>query len=138
MPDILPSTPLRYIDAYNRFDIDEMVAQLCPDVVFENYSDATCTHRTVGKESFRQQATEAAKFFIERCQTASNWRASDEVARRSDAKNTKLSLIADIHYTATLAIDLPNGARAGSRIELSGTTEFELENGLICKIVDRS
>ncbi|WP_157975845.1 nuclear transport factor 2 family protein [Lewinella sp. IMCC34191] len=56
---------LRYLAAYNTFDVDRMMAHLSPDLVFENISNGTVNLRTEGVEAFRQQAKAATAYFSE-------------------------------------------------------------------------
>lgn len=137
-PKPIPLALDNYLTAYNRFDVEGMLAQLHTDIVFENYSGDQCTHRTVGKNAFRIQANDATKMFTERRQTAYNWRETRVHDSNHGSDKTREGFLADIHYRGVLAVDLPDGALAGSTIELKGTAYFEVIDGLICKIVDRS
>jgi hypothetical protein len=82
--------------------------------------------RTEGLEQFKKQGESAKQYFTARKQTITSW-------------TFKGSLVSvDIDYTALLAIDLPNGLKAGDRLELKARPEFELENGRIKTIRDIS
>lgn len=115
-----------YIAAYNRFDIDEMIAQLHPDVTFRNYANGALTHETKGVTAFRAQAEAAAKLFSARHQSIRALNAGAEC------------ITVDIDYKGVFAIDLPEGPRAGDFIELVGRSEFLFKGGKIILIVDRS
>jgi hypothetical protein len=43
-----------------------------------------------------------------------------------------------IAYEAELAIDLPNGMKAGDRLSLAGRSEFRFRDGKISHLVDHS
>jgi hypothetical protein len=43
-----------------------------------------------------------------------------------------------IEFAGVLAEDLPNGAKAGEKLALKGTSEFVFTNGFISSIVDKS
>ncbi|TDL74154.1 nuclear transport factor 2 family protein [Palleronia sediminis] len=116
----------RYVDAYNRFDIEEMMEQLHPDVVFQNYSNGALSLETRGASEFRAQAEAAAKMFSQRNQTV----------KAVSAQHA--ALVAEIDYVGTVSKDLPNGLKAGEKIEISGISEFTFLDGKIASIVDRS
>ncbi|MEE4210626.1 MAG: nuclear transport factor 2 family protein [Parvularcula sp.] len=115
-----------YIDAYNRFDIDGMMEQLHPDVTFQNYTNEQLTLERRGTRDFREQAEAAAKMFSERNQEITKIRVQYN------------SIVFEIAYVGKLSIDLPNGPRAGEKVELSGVSEFKFLDGKIIAIIDRS
>ena len=115
-----------YVGAYNHFDVDGMVADLSPDVVFENISNGAVNLRTEGVEAFRQQATAATAYFTEREQTVESWTF------------TANTIVIDIAYRALLATDLPNGMKRGETLLLTGQSEFQFADGRIVRITDRS
>ncbi|HEX5512982.1 MAG TPA: hypothetical protein VFY81_01160 [Gammaproteobacteria bacterium] len=53
----------RHLDAYNRFDVDGMVALLAPEVFFEKLSGGRVTTSAVGIEAFRKLAEHAKILF---------------------------------------------------------------------------
>lgn len=116
----------QYIHAYNQFDIEAMLANLHEDIVFENFSEGIQNLRTEGIDEFKKQAEEAAKYFSKRQQTIQRW----------DIQIGKI--VVEIEYEAILAIDLPNGMKAGDRLLLEGQSEFQFADSKISKIVDRS
>lgn len=120
LPDIITA----YIAAYNAKDVDAMLATLSDDVRFENVSSGETTHVTEGKDAFAQLAHRGVTLFSERRQTVTNVIAGgDRVA-------------VEIDYHAVVAIDLPNGWKAGDVVDLTGKSFFRLWDGLICDIVD--
>lgn len=116
----------RYLAAYNAFDVDAMLAVLSPEVRFENYSGGQLTAASSGISEFRQLAEHAEALFSEREQRITAIESHDG------------ALIASIAYCGRLAADIPDGRRAGTVLELRGTSEFWFDQGLIAKIVDRS
>jgi SnoaL-like domain len=116
----------QYIDAYNRFDVDGMLALLTPDVLFENVSDGELTASSSGAAGFRKLAERGAAMFSERRQaiTALKFRPA--------------SVLASIAWRGVLAVDLPDGPAVGTVIELTGESEFEFSGERISRIVDRS
>ena len=115
-----------YVKAYNNFDIQSMTKDLAEDVIFENISNGKVDLRTEGKEAFRKQAEAAKNYFKERKQTIVSWTFS------------KAIVVIEIDYKAVLAIDLPNGMKAGDTLKLKGTSEFEFEDHQIKQIRDSS
>lgn len=116
----------RYIDAYNRFDVDGMLALLTPDVLFENVSAGQVTASSSGIAAFREVAGRGAAMFSERRQVviALTFRPA--------------SVLASVAWRGVLAVDLPDGPAAGTVIELAGESEFEFSGERISRIVDRS
>jgi len=115
-----------YIQAYNAFDIEAMLATLSSDIQFENIENGQTTVAIQGKEEFRKLADYAASLFSSREQTITS------IEWQSD------SALLDIAYTATFAVDIPDGPRAGNEIHLNGHSEIYFQDGLISKIIDRS
>ena len=115
-----------YIKAYNNFDVNEMLANLHQDVVFQNISGGEINLQTAGIDEFKTQANSAITYFSERRQTITNWTFTNNTVR------------IEIGYSATVAQDLPNGLKTGDVLELSGASEFSFQNGKIIKIIDES
>lgn len=116
----------RYLAAYNRFDVDGMLAVCDPFVRFENYSGGQLTAGATGLDEFRQLADHAKALFSEREQRITAIELRDG------------ALVAGIAYRGCLASDVPDGPRAGTVLDLQGQSEFWFDGGLITKIVDRS
>ena len=56
LPDIIQ----RYLDAYNRRDVEALIACVSETVVFENVSNATPSLRIDGRDAFARLAAQAA------------------------------------------------------------------------------
>lgn len=115
-----------YVNAYNNFDIDGMTRDLDENIVFENISNGQVELRTDGIEAFRQQAASAKQYFQEREQRISSWEFESG------------SITVEIDYRAVLAIDLPNGLKAGDALELKGRSTFKFEGDKIIHLIDIS
>jgi len=115
-----------YIDAYNAFDVDGMLKLLSPEVRFENWSGAHLTAEASGIAAFRQLAEQARTMFSEREQRVT--------AVKQDGDCVTVS----IAYRGRLAIDIPDGPRAGTVLDLNGESAFAFDGRLISRIVDRS
>ncbi|HAS8349166.1 TPA: nuclear transport factor 2 family protein [Vibrio vulnificus] len=115
-----------YVSRYNAFDVAGLLDLLDDDVVFENESNGEITARSDGKAEFESLASDSVKIFSARQQVVTAMEMSD------------LAATVSIDYTGTLAIDLPNGLKAGQVLELKGQTYFEFQNGKISHIKDVS
>ncbi|MEL6836505.1 MAG: nuclear transport factor 2 family protein [Bacteroidota bacterium] len=117
----------KYVEAYNRFDISGMLRDLHEEVVFQNISGGEVNLKTEGKTAFREQAEAAKHYFSERRQTITNWEyVSPDLVRIG------------IAYRGVLAVDLPNGMKAGELLELTGSSVFQFRRQQIIGIVDES
>jgi ketosteroid isomerase-like protein len=116
----------RYLDAYNRLDVDGMLLTLHPQVVFENIAAGAVNVRTQGVEEFRRLAESTRPLFATRRQTITAYAEHDGVAQ------------AAIAFEGVFALDLPNGVRAGQAIALAGRSEYRVHDGLLIHIADIS
>ncbi|MEM1284323.1 MAG: nuclear transport factor 2 family protein [Pseudomonadota bacterium] len=122
----LPHAMEAYIAAYNAMDVDGMIAMLTDDVVFKNYSGSDLTAEADGKAAFEELARIGVSVFRERKQT---------VVKAITKEDTT---VAKIQYKAVVAVDLPNGWKAGEVLDFRGTSEFQLRDGKISHITDQS
>jgi hypothetical protein len=116
----------RYIDAYNRMDVEGMLATMHREITFENYTGGVLSVRTLGVEELRHLAESSRHLFLARRQTITGYSEAAGVAH------------AHIAFEGTFAIDLPNGVRAGQRIAVNGRSEFKELDGLLIYIADHS
>ena len=116
----------KYLEAYNKFDIEGMLSVLSDDVKFENVQNDKLNASTNGKIEFRQLAEQSKTLFSERKQII-----------KSIENNPQITSL-KISYHGILASDLPNGMKAGEQINLEGVSEFIFSNSKICSIRDIS
>lgn len=116
----------RYVKAYNAKDVAAMLADMAPDIVFENYLNGICNMRLEGLEAFRRQAEQTLAVFTERRQTITGFNHSGD--------QTEIA----ISYNATLANDLPNGMKKGDVLELSGRSVFTFSGNRVLKLEDHA
>lgn len=116
----------QYIEAYNAFDIDGMLATLSGDIQFENLQNGDLTASAHGTAEFAAMAEQSKDLFTQRQQSLSQF--------EFDADVTKVN----IDYQGTLAVDLPNGFKAGQVLSIKGRSEFQFSNGKISLIRDIS
>lgn len=115
-----------YISSYNNFDVENMLKDLDENIVFKNVSDGEVNLTTAGMSEFRRQAEQAKNLFSEREQKITDWNFGENEVEIG------------IAYRGTLAADLPNGLRSGSKIELTGKSIFRFVNDKIISIEDIS
>lgn len=115
-----------YLESYNTFDVDGMLIDLDENIIFENFSGNELTHSITGLEAFRQQAVEATSYFSSRKQVVTEWKFEGD------------TVTINIDYHAILAIDFPNGMKAGDTLDMKGQSIFTFNEMKIIKIVDRS
>lgn len=116
----------RYIDAYNRMNVDEMLLTVHPDVEFKNISDGVVNASTTGVSELRALALQSLPLFSERQQAIEAFQCEGSHA------------MATVAFRAVVANDLPNGLKSGQVLSLAGRSEFEFRNGAIWKITDVS
>lgn len=115
-----------YLSAYNSFDIEGMVALVHSGVVFKNVAGGEVNAEAVGVDQFREMATQSKALFSSRHQKATNFKFTGNIATT------------DIAYEGILAVDLPNGMKAGEVLRLNAWSEFEFKDGKIYRITDFS
>ena len=124
--DSVPTIVARYIDAYNRMNVQAMLDCLSGEVRFINRSNGETTNETHGIEAFRALAEQGVQLFAEREQTILDCIAIDDRAA------------VRIGYRAKVKTDLPNGWKAGQEIEMTGTSFFVISEGKISEVIDAS
>ena len=124
--DSVPTIVARYIDAYNRMNVQAMLDCLSGDVRFINRSNGETTNETHGIEAFRALAEQGVQLFAEREQTILDCIAIDDRAA------------VRIGYRAKVKTDLPNGWKAGQEIEMTGTSFFVISEGKISEVIEAS
>jgi hypothetical protein len=115
-----------YIDAYNSFNIDKMIAAMDEAIVFMNISNGTTNMALYGLSSFKEQAAKAKDIFAERKQTIIWFKHSDD--------ETEVS----IDYYGLLAINLPNGLKKWDELKLQGRSIFKFSGDTIVALTDIS
>ena len=115
-----------YLRAYNHFNVEGMLSLMHPDVVFKNVSGGNVNAVASGIDELRELANRARAMFSSRCQAIT--------AFNSDGN----SATAEIDFEGVLAVDLPNGMKAGETLRLKGRSEFEFRDGKLYRITDTS
>jgi hypothetical protein len=115
-----------YVNAYNNFDVNGMMAEMDQSIVFENVSDGKVDMTLNGLDEFKAQAEQGKNLFSSRKQTITRFTHSNE--------QTEI----EIAYHAILAIDLPNGMKKGDELNLSGRSIFKFAGDKIVGLTDIS
>ena len=114
----------RYVKAYNNFDVDKMLGDMADDVKFENIAEGLITLSIEGKEALKEQMENAKNLFSERTQTINHYSYSKDYVE------------VQVNYTAVVAVDLPNGVKAGEHIVLKGKSIFMFRDNQIIELKD--
>ncbi len=115
-----------YIEAYNAFDVAGMVQLLHPDIVFRNFANGELNTETRGVEEFKMLAEQSSQIFSSRRQSIASYSA---VVNQIEVQ---------IDYEGILVVDLPNGLKAGDKLQLEGKSVFEMTDGKLSLIEDYS
>lgn len=115
-----------YLNAYNSFNVDGMIELLHESVEFRNISNGVVDTETKGIDQFRALAEQSLRIFSTRCQTMKNITIIGDKAE------------IEIDYEGKLAIDLPNGLKAGNTLNLKGRSIFHIKDGKLVVVEDHS
>ena len=117
----------RYLDAYNKMEVENMIADFDDGIVFLNVTNGEKTMELQGIEAFKKQTIEALSYFSHREQSIESMTHSLD--------STEIT----IGYRAIAAMDFPNGLKKGDEIKLKGKSVFEFSaDGKISKLTDKS
>ncbi|WP_247235276.1 nuclear transport factor 2 family protein [Telluribacter sp. SYSU D00476] len=115
-----------YVEGYNQYDVDRMVADFDEAVIFRNISDGETTLLLTGLPAFREQAVQATTYFSTRTQTILAFRHQDD--------QTEVA----IDYYGIVNMDFPNGLKKGDTISLKGTSVFTFSGNKVVQLTDVS
>lgn len=121
----LPAIIQSYLDAYNRKDVEALVACVADDVIFENVSNAGQSLKIQGRAAFAELARQAATMFSSRHQSIRN--------AVIDGDHVAL----EVDWAGTPAIDL-GSMKAGEQFVMRGASFMTIEAGMLARIVDLS
>src|SRR5690606_36066206 len=117
----------QYIEAYNQFDVPNMVVNMSDTIIFLNMENNKSTIRLEGINEFKEQAVEAVSYFPQRQQTI--------LTVMHKWNSTEIT----VDYHAIAAMDFPNGIKKGDQVKLKGKSIFEFSpDGKIVKLTDIS
>jgi hypothetical protein len=115
-----------YVQAYNEFDVDQMISYLDDEVRFVNIANGEINLSLIGRRAFWDQARQAADFFSQRTQTV--------ISYDHRVEETEI----DVQYHAVLAVDLPNGLQRGQVLNMKGKSIFRFKDEKISALTDMS
>jgi ketosteroid isomerase-like protein len=113
-----------YIRCYNEKNIGGMLDLFTEDVVFESISSMTGIISVKGKENLRKLAEKSADVFAERRQNLTTMILDEN------------NIAVEVEYWAKLAMDLPDGKKAGEEVEFRGASFFTIRDGCISRLTD--
>jgi ketosteroid isomerase-like protein len=113
-----------YIRRYNEKNIEGMLELFTDDLVFESISSATGYINVKGKENLRRLAEKSAEIFSERRQTLTTMVLDEN------------NIAVEVEYWARLAMDLPDGKKAGEEVQFRGASFFMVRDGRISRLTD--
>ena len=113
-----------YIKAYNEFDVDEMVKNIHHDVEFKNIAQGEINVHIKGIDILKKQAEQSAGLFKKRKMTI-----TQQTIKNDTVEN-------QVDFTGILAMDIPDGPKAGEIIKIKGKSTFKFKNGKIILIED--
>ena len=116
----------KYLQAYNTFDIEGMLAAVTTDIEFRNMAQGEVNAQATGKEDLRRLAEQSKGLFSSRKQTLTRFAEHDDRAT------------INVDFEGILAVDLPNGMKKGATLKISGRTDFRFKEGKIREIIDVS
>ncbi len=116
----------KYIQAYNSFDIDGMLALMHDDVEFKNISGGNINLTTNGIKELRSAAEQAKSIFESRYQKINKYNFENDTAS------------IEIDYEGVLSKDIPNGLKSGERLKVNGKSVFKFKDGKIVSLLDYS
>jgi ketosteroid isomerase-like protein len=124
--NLMLTTIEKFIACYNSFDINGMLSLLHDDIVFQNVTDGEIDTSTKGKTEFKKLAEQSAALFKSRQQKIINCHFEEDKA------------VIDIDYEGIIAVDLPNGLKAGDMLNLKGKSAYFFKDDLIVELTDYS
>lgn len=114
----------KYIDGYNEFDIEKMICDFDDNIIFKNVQNGEVNMTLNGINEFKQQAKQAKSFFDNRRQQI------------TFLKHNNGTTEIEVDYSATLAMDFPNGLKKGDKLELKGKSVFVFSGDKITQLTD--
>lgn len=115
-----------YIYCYNNFDIEGMIRLFHDDIEFKNISNHEISASAKGIKELESIANQSKVIFKTRKQTI---KKKEHLIDKT---------IVDITFEGVLAIDLPNGLKAGETLKIEGRSEFKFRDEKIIQIIDIS
>lgn len=118
---------VRYLQAYNCFDLDGMISTLSQNIEFENVRKGMSESSSKGIPAFSELTSKAALVFSQRNQTIL------ELEEKED------SVRIHVAYEATLASDLYMNDldyKKGDTFQYDSFCEFFFDEAKICRIKD--
>jgi len=115
-----------YINSYNEFNVARMIKDVHENVEFRNIANGEINLELTGKNALLKQAKESVTMFKEREMKIIEQKIEGNI------------LESKIDFRGVLAIDFPEGPKAGETIEIRGKSIFKFKEDKIILIEDIS
>ncbi|PLX71445.1 MAG: hypothetical protein C0602_01145 [Denitrovibrio sp.] len=118
------SIVIKYINAYNKKDIDEMLKYVTWDVAFSSMSEDKVNVEIFGKSNFQELMKSTQSLFRKR-----------ELIIKS-IKFIEGKIWIDTRLEAVFATNLPNGIKKGDELKVDSSYEFTFRYKLLSHIAE--
>jgi hypothetical protein len=113
-----------FVHAYNAFDIETMMSLLHPEFEFRHISSGRTSVIASSLNEYRDFIEYGAELFSSRKLTV------------MDIQEVNDRITAGIVYAGVLAVDLPDGLKAGDTLKHQGCHEYIFRDGMIYRVTD--
>lgn len=115
-----------YILAYNDFDVEGMIKNAHQDIEFKNIANGEINLQLKGIDILKKQAEQSTGLFKKREMLITHQMIDGDTVENK------------IVFKAILAVDIPDGPKAGDVVKIKGKSIFKFKNGKIISIEDIS
>ena len=113
-----------YINAFNKFDVANMVKDLHEDMEFKNITNGEVNAQLKGKSAFENQLKQGDNLFKKREMKIIDQKCENDIIENN------------VDFKGVLALDIPDGPKAGELIKIKNKSVFHFKNGKIILIED--
>lgn len=113
-----------YIEAFNSYDVEAMLQLVHPDVVFNNVVGREINAIVTGIDEFQKLSERAKSCYTARCERITRLESVGDITT------------VDICFEGVLAVDSPNGMKAGGIDKGTDRSVYEFLDEKIYRITD--
>jgi len=113
-----------YVKAFNKFDVEGMVKDLHENMEFKNITNGEVNVELNGKIAFKNQLEQGNNLFKKR-----EMKITDQKFENNIVENK-------VDFKGVLAMDIPDGPKAGELIKIKNKSIFYFKNGKVISIED--
>lgn len=114
----------KYIEAFNAYDVEAMLQFVHPDVVYKNVVGEDTNAIITGIDEFRIVSERVKSYYSARREQITGLESVGDITT------------VDIAFEAVLAVDSPNGRKAGDIDKGTGRSVYEFLDGKIYRMTD--